>query len=240
VLVYVVDDGSTDGTTEAIKSNFPETIIIKGDGNLFWNRGMYTAWKIAAKYECDYFLWLNDDTFLFEDALKELLSTAKLFNDKAIVCGNTCSESNNKKTTYGGMTFTEGLLTPNGTEQKCDYFQGNCVLIPKFVFSILGTLDPVFHHAIGDLDYGLRARNKGIESYIAPHYIGTCETHETLPTWCLKEVPMRERIKNLYSPLGNSHPYYYFRFEYRHYGIITAVKHFFSIHTRLLLPSLWK
>lgn len=41
--VFLVDDESTDGTSEAIKSEFPEVSIIKGDGSLFWNRGMYTA-----------------------------------------------------------------------------------------------------------------------------------------------------------------------------------------------------
>lgn len=33
--VYLVDDKSTDGTSEAIKQNFPQVKIIKGDGNLF-------------------------------------------------------------------------------------------------------------------------------------------------------------------------------------------------------------
>ena len=39
--IYLTDDGCTDGTPEAIKRQFPKVHIIKGDGNLFWNRGMY-------------------------------------------------------------------------------------------------------------------------------------------------------------------------------------------------------
>ena len=62
--VYLVDDGSTDGTSEAVKKNFPQVNIIKGDGTLFWNGGMRVAFSKAMESEHDYYLWLNDDTIL--------------------------------------------------------------------------------------------------------------------------------------------------------------------------------
>ena len=39
VDVYLLDDGSTDGTSAAVKNTFPNVHIVEGDGNLFWNRG---------------------------------------------------------------------------------------------------------------------------------------------------------------------------------------------------------
>ena len=67
VKVFLVDDGSTDGTPEYIKENFPEIILIQGDGNLYWGGGMYLAWEEALKYKknFDYFLWVNDDVIFF-------------------------------------------------------------------------------------------------------------------------------------------------------------------------------
>ena len=62
--VYLTDDGSTDGTSEAVSSLFPDVNIIKGDGSLFWNRGMCAAWDEAARTSPDFYLWLNDDTML--------------------------------------------------------------------------------------------------------------------------------------------------------------------------------
>lgn len=49
IEVYLTDDGCTDGTPEAVHEQFPAVHIIKGDGSLFWNRGMYTAWDTAGK-----------------------------------------------------------------------------------------------------------------------------------------------------------------------------------------------
>lgn len=34
--IYLVDDGSTDGTAMMIAKDFPEVILIKGSGSLFW------------------------------------------------------------------------------------------------------------------------------------------------------------------------------------------------------------
>ena len=36
IEVYLTDDSCTDGTVEAIRIHYPQTNIIKGDGNLFW------------------------------------------------------------------------------------------------------------------------------------------------------------------------------------------------------------
>ena len=240
LCVFLVDDASDDGTAEAVSSQFPSVNLIQGTGNLFWNRGMQLAWDIASKTrDFDFYLWLNDDTFLFENSLECLLSAAETTNENSIIVGTTCSTENGKLT-YGGFSKEDKLIEPNGVLQECVNFQGNFVLVPRIVFQKIGTLDKLFHHAIGDLDYGLRAQKAGFISYVLGNNIGTCESHNTLPIWCLKEVPFLKRIKSLYSPLGNSHPYYFFRYEFRHFGLLVATKHLFSIHIRVLLPQLWK
>jgi len=237
--VFLVDDGSTDGTGDAVRTNYPKVNVIQGNGNLYWNRGMHLAWETASTAkEYDYYLWLNDDTILFENALTEIFIAANTKINQSIVVAATCSNNDNSLT-YSGFSKNGDLVTPSDSIKEINTFNGNCVLIPKIVFNKVGLIDPLFHHAIGDLDYGLRATKKGIKSYLAPHFLAFCEGHDKEPNWCQKEIPLLKRIKSLYSPLGNSQPYYFFRFELRHYGLAIALKHLFSIHLRLIYPQLW-
>lgn len=238
--VFLVDDGSTDETAKHVKERFPMVTIITGDGNLFWNRGMYLAWKTASKEkDFEFYLWLNDDTYLFKSALRVMLSASGSSENKAIIVAATCSQKTGKLT-YSGFRDNGEMIHPNNELQETATFNGNLVLIPKYVYQKVGNLDPYFHHSIGDMDYGKRAQSKGIKSYIAPIFLAYCEEHDTSPKWCLKELDFHERIQSLYSPLGNCHPLYFFHYEFRHFGILIAIKHFLSIHLRVAFPSLWK
>lgn len=238
IEIFLVDDSSTDGTGEVIKSCFPHVNVILGSGDLFWNRGMHLAWKTAAtRKDFDYYLWLNDDTFLEENALQILLQEKYPLS---IVCGTTKSRLD-LKATYGGYSNKlRKLLEPNSTYQKCDYCNGNCVLVPKEVFYKLGNLDPIFHHALGDFDYTYRARKMGVDIYVAPEYIGTCESHDFVPKWQNGTISWTKRLENLYTASSGCYPTEFFVFDKRHNGLLVACFHYFTIHLRAVVPSLWK
>ena len=232
-----MDDGCKDGTPDAIKLDFPQVTIIQGNGNLYWNRGMLLAWETAAEVnDFDYFLWLNDDTFLLKNGLETIFKETFL---TSIVCGATKSQLT-QKATYGAfISKPQKLLIPNGKYQNADYCNGNCVLIPRYVFEKLGNLDPIFQHALGDFDYSLRARKKGVEIKVAPEFVGFCESHEITPKWRSNSLNLLNRLKNLYTPLSGCYPPEFFVFDKRHYGIFPACLHFFSIHLRSICPKLW-
>jgi len=239
VEVFLVDDASTDGTGEAIKKQFPEVNILQGNGNLYWNRGMHLAWQTAvATNDFDFYLWLNDDTFLFEQGLLNLMAAAFLSNNQSAICGSTISLETNT-ISYGGNSKTGKLLIPDGKLQEVYAFNGNVVLIPKYIYDKVGILDLRFPHAIGDFEYALRIRSFKLKSYISSDFVGSCEKNKSLPVWCLPSSSFVKRACNLYSPLGNSHPYYFFLFELKYYGLLRAIKHLFSIHLRVLIPQLW-
>ncbi|KAA6303736.1 MAG: N-acetylglucosaminyl-diphospho-decaprenol L-rhamnosyltransferase [Candidatus Ordinivivax streblomastigis] len=237
--VYLVDDGCTDGTPQAIREQFPQVNIIQGDGNLYWNRGMHLAWETAAKAKnYDYYLWLNDDTNLYPNALEKLIYACSATGNNALIC-STLQSAITYKSTYGGRKSSQ-LLIPNGELQECESMNGNCVLVPHSIYEKVGNLDYVFRHAIGDLDYGYRVRQAGFRLYVSSNYLGTCENNPSLPKWCLKSTPFYQRVKSLYSPLSYAEPIPFFIYEKRHFGLLVAIKHFISIHIRLIFPQLCK
>jgi GT2 family glycosyltransferase len=238
--VFLVDDGSIDGTSDEVKKLFPEVNLIMGDGALYWNRGMHLAWQEAKKTaDFDYYLWLNDDTDLMSGALLEMLECVTIKNNAAVICGAICSEQTHSFT-YGGRTDDGKEVLPGNFIPPCHVINGNCVLISKEICDNIGILDPIYPHAIGDFEYGLRAAKNGYEVVTTREFIGYCEKNTSPHKWCNSKVPLHQRVKALYSPLANCHPFYFFIFERKYYGLIRALKHYLSIHLRLLLPVLWK
>ena len=238
VDVYLTNDGYTDGTPDAVRAEFPKVIIIEGGGSLFWNRGMYVAWTEAAKGDYDYYLWLNDDTFVFDDTIARLLLSSDKHGDKAIIVGTTSAVGEALKITYGGW-INGKLFADVSEERKCHTMNGNIVLIPKNVYAILGTNDKGFRHALGDIDYGLRAQAAGIEVWTAQGVLGECDLHERPTIWMDPTQPFSKRWKNFFSPLGNN-PFEFFRFRCRHYGLMPALATICSNFIHFLFPKLWK
>lgn len=237
--VYLTDDGCTDGTAQAVLEQFPRKVnIIQGDGTLFWNRGMYKAWNVAAKdYDFDYYLWLNDDTFIYDGGIARLLSESERYEDKAIVVGSTCAVGNPSKITYGGWQNGK-IITDIESRQWCDEINGNIVLIPKYVYGILGTNDPYFRHAAGDTDYGLRAKEARVGCFIGKGIFGECDLHERPTVWMDPSQPFKKRWKNFFSPLGNN-PFEFFYFKKKHKGIVAACITFCSMWIHFFFPWFW-
>lgn len=182
---YLVDDASTDGTAAAVHAEYPTVHLIRGDGNLFWNGGMRRAFEAAQAADPDYYLWLNDDTLLYPQAVNTLLAVfaqlASQGRDRAIVVGSTLDPDTHVPT-YGGLKQSRWWhplkfhrIDPDQHQPKpCDTIHGNCVLVPRAVAVLVGNFSPAYTHNLGDYDYGLRARRQGCSLWIAPGYLGTC------------------------------------------------------------------
>jgi GT2 family glycosyltransferase len=211
--IVVNDDGSTDGTAEMIQNEFPTVKVVKSDGSYFWNKGMINAWENSLELDRDFTLLLNDDVELFPEALANLVRDYQslVASDKkeGIVVG-ACVSKETGECTYGGR-IDDKLLRPIGKIQNCNIINGNVVLIPKRVTHEIGFLSPAYTHAMGDIDFGLRALEHGFDVVVSSEYVGYCETNKEL-NWVSPEVSLRERWQLFHSPKGlNIKEYIYFR-----------------------------
>jgi GT2 family glycosyltransferase len=220
--VWLVDDGSSDGTTLAVASEFPQVHTISGSGNLFWCGGMALAWKHAAASKPDAFLWLNDDVALNADAVASLHRVA-LQNPDAVVVGSCCDPKSGERT-YGGLHRAGAhpgklaAVDPDPNQPvRCDTFEGNIVWIPSTTFVRTGALDS-YQHAMGDIDYGYRVSKLGLPILIAPGFLGRCSSNSRKGTWEDRSVKRSERLKKLRSIKGLP-PRDWWRFCRRHGGL---------------------
>ncbi len=208
VKVYLVDDGSTDGTSDDVRLFYPAVNIIPADGTLYWSGGMRLAWRHAAEADPDAYVWLNDDTALYPGALPSLLAIAKSFSASPCIVVGSCRDAVTGSRTYGGEIRRSHhpaqtvALVPEGVETKrCDTFNGNCVLVTREAFRVVGPLRS-FKHAIADTDYGLRATRMGIPILLAPGYLATCQRNPVEGSWRDLALPRRQRLSLLVSCKG--------------------------------------
>lgn len=246
--VYLVDDGSSDGTGDAVQAQYPLVKIFKGDGNLYWGGGMRLAFAEALKVGYDYYIWLNDDTVLDGNAFTKLISThrdlARQGNADSIVAGSMRDPATGKST-YGGrvrasrwqpLKFNE--VEPSDEPKECDTMGGNCVLIPDSVAQKVGNIDEAFPHVLGDYDYGLRARQLGCSVWIAPGFVGTCSKNPPTTSWKNPDLPLRERWKKL-NHIKGSPPRVLQVMAQRHAGLFWYI-YWISPYVRLFASSIFK
>lgn len=213
LTIYLVDDGSTDGTGDAVKKNFPQVNLFKGDGTLYWNGGMRFAFAEAMKNKYNYYLWLNDDTFIYPNSLQLLIETSIILKQQKsndVIIAGTIKDIDTGDANYGGFVQKSRLqplkfiqLNCRTEPQLCDTFNGNVVLIPDKIVQTIGNMNSQYSKMqMGDLDYGLRAKYAGFESWVAPGFIGECASNTTAGTLFDKKLPFKERIKIMKTPHG--------------------------------------
>lgn len=178
----VVDDGSTDGTDEMIRQEFPDVIVIRGDGNLWWTEA--TNWGVryaqehpTAGTEEDFVLTLNDDTEVKPDYLQTLLDAYE--RHKPCLVGSPSVDSDNpNKLEFAGsrseLYFAGGRglakdynhdyqeLQRRADHVESDSLPGRGTLIPMRVFDEVGLFDSKrFAHYMADIEFSVRAKKAG-------------------------------------------------------------------------------
>ena len=201
-----IDDGSTDGSAEAVRRLWPGCEILQTN-NLFWARSMSLAEGNAPHREGDYLVWFNDDVTLFEDSFAQLKTVTAKHPDAIIV--GAMVEPGGSQISYSGMDsrgpwrpLPPRVISPEGECRTVDTLNGNLVLVPRHVADRIRGVDPAFEHGFGDLDYGLRATRLGVRVILAPSPLGECARNSPIGTWQDPALPRSRRVGLLLSPKG--------------------------------------
>lgn len=182
VKTIIIDDSSDDGTLEYLSNNYPETIILKGNGNLWWTGSLY--WGVSeilrTAHKNDFVLTLNNDCTFGRDYIQILVKTA-LRHVQAIVGSLVISELNKLEIIDAGVKidWAKGRLIALGPKlitqlTKNKTFQDNIdtlstkgTLYPVKVFAEIGNFDKLhLPHYASDYEFACRAKNSGYKLLI--------------------------------------------------------------------------
>ncbi|MEM1018880.1 MAG: glycosyltransferase family 2 protein [Pseudomonadota bacterium] len=208
--IHLTDDGSSDGTSEAVRAQFPDVHILSGDGTLFWSGGMRKAIESAMQTEFDFLLWLNDDVELFPNALYETYQAIKKASheDTSILVGATLDKEDGS-VTYSGLRYRHKVrklkferVDPRIDQQNllCDTLNGNYVVLPRCVCEQVGNISCAVKHAMGDIEYGFRAHREGFEIRLLPNPVGICVISPIDSAIKMRQRTFKQQIQHLASP----------------------------------------
>jgi len=177
--IIVIDDGSTDGTGDMIRSRYPYVCLLKGDGNLLWSRAFNLGARKARRLKAEYILQIDNDTRVDPEFLSVLVDTAKKYPN-SIITSKVLYFYDPKRLidAGGGIDWLRGGLFLCGYD-KIDEEKYNKAyevkygvmgfLVKTSDFFDIGMIDwRYFPHWRGEVDFMLRAGKKGYRIIYQP------------------------------------------------------------------------
>ena len=180
VQTIVVDNGSTDGTQDFIKENFPEVEHIQNPENLGFGKANNIGIETAYRNGADFFYLMNQDAWIYENSIQKLLDVYDNYPQKSevgIVSPMHLDGTENKLDIfldkYISQNFETRMISDFYLNSVKPYYEISFInaahwFIPKDTIENVGGFNPYFFHYGEDNEYVNRLKFHGKKIILCP------------------------------------------------------------------------
>jgi GT2 family glycosyltransferase len=236
LLPIVIVDGSTDGTLEMLEKEFPEALIVRGDGNWWYTKCINEGIKTAIREKCDFVLTLNDDLSFPAGYVNTLLQDYYNSGPGSVIGSVSLSKSLPRIITFSGVpkisfTLKESNYIPKFSPvaeetlsglKTSIVLSGRGILYPIEIFERLGLYDNRLVQYSSETDFTYRASGSGIPVMISYNAV----VYENVQMTSDGAVYNNPSLKTLYKSFKNDYSINSFRktwyYSIKHRGAIAG------------------
>jgi GT2 family glycosyltransferase len=181
LTLAVVDNGSTDGSQELVRTEYGRVRLIENGANLGVGEGYNVGLREGVRAGADWIFLLNNDIVADPGLLSRMVDAALADPRVGILGPKTYFFSAPDTFWYAGgrVNLFTGVISHRGIREvdrgqynrveDTGYVNGCAMLISRSVVDAVGYMDPAFHPAYGeDADYSLRALRAGFRLLYVP------------------------------------------------------------------------
>ncbi len=168
-----VDNGSSDGSFEAVAEAFPDVIQVRVEENQGPTHGLNRGLLAGLEGDYEYLMSLNNDIEADPEMLTEMVCLAE--SDPSIGCVGPKAfyfwDRERIWSAGGIIRFKESVTKERGNKAldrgqfdqdvEVDYLNGCAILMRRSVVDEIGIWDPIFNLAVEDADWCMRAKQRG-------------------------------------------------------------------------------
>jgi GT2 family glycosyltransferase len=181
IALVVVDNGSADDSVEKMRQALPGATLITNPTNEGYVKGVNKGIRLALDAGATHVLVINNDAIgegKFIVQLKEaldrhpdagLISPKILYynSDRIWFSGGTF----NNWLGYSRHTGMDSINDGKGVESEQDYITGCSILVRADLFRTIGLFDEQYNIYGEDIDFCIRAKDRGYSSWYTPYTI---------------------------------------------------------------------
>ncbi len=172
--LFIVDNGSTDGSVDFIEKNYPDAKLIISNENLGFGKANNLGLQYAIDNNYDYVYLLNQDAWVAPDTFERLIKISRKNQDFGILSPlQTNREKTRLDNNFSKCCPFELLSDMLCSQPSKDIYRVDFVMAAHWLISIdvvktVGGFSPVFSHYGEDLNYIDRVKFSGKKIGIAP------------------------------------------------------------------------